>query len=117
MVGKLILNKRLRRNSRRAMLSRRGGRDDSPFFAIARARTGAGWLGVVDGNIEALSLATVHFDALNHERSASSSIGRRSDCQSRKTPPTRNARSASQTPAAGEMRPWRAKDTPIKEIE
>src|ERR1700674_4959256 len=97
------------------MLSRRGGRDDSPL--VARVRAGAGWLGVVDGNIEALSLETVHFDALNHERSASRSIGRRSDCQSRKTPPARNARSASQTPAAGEMGPRRAKDTPIKEIE
>src|ERR1700674_818 len=101
------------------MLSRRGGRDDAPFFAIARARAkaGAGWLGIVDGNIEALSFETVNFDVLNHERSARSSIGRRSDCQSRKTPPTRNARSASQTPAAGERRPWRAKDTPIKDIE
>src|SRR6266481_8477900 len=97
------------------MLSRRGGRDDAPF--VARARAGAGWLGAVDGNIEALSLETVHFDALNHERSASRSIGRRSDCQRRKIPPTRNVRSASQTPASGETRPWRAKDTPTKEIE
>src|SRR4029077_17936505 len=116
MVGKWRLNKRHRGPSkRREMLSRRRWRDDSPF--VVRARPEAGWPGVVDGKIEALSLETVHFDALNQERSASSSIGRRSDCQSRKTPPTRNARSASQTPAAGETRPWRAKDTPIKEIE
>src|SRR6202158_6462555 len=93
MVGKWRLNKRRRPSRRRDMLSRRGGRDDAPLFA----RAGAGWLGVVDGNIEPLSLETVHFDALNHERSASSSIGRRSDCQSRKTPPRRNAMSASQT--------------------
>src|ERR1700726_3459827 len=99
------------------MLSRARGRGDAPLLARARARSGAAWLGLVDGNIEALILETVHFDALNQERSASRSIGRRSDCQSRKTPPRRNARSASQTPAAGEMRPWRAKDTPIKEIE
>src|ERR1700730_5570624 len=113
MVGKWRLNKLRRPSRRRDMLSRRGGRDDAPFVGTGRA----GWLGAVDGNIEALSLETVHFDALNHERSASRSIGRRSDCHRRKTPPTRNARSASQTPAAGEMRPWRAKDTPIKEIE
>src|ERR1700674_2649756 len=113
MVGSWRLNKHRRPSRRRDMLSRTGGRDDAPFVATARAV----WRGAVDVNIEALSLETVHFDALNHERSASRSIGRRSDCQSRKTPPTRNGRSASQTPAAGEMRPWRAKDTPIKEIE
>src|SRR5208282_3092828 len=108
MVGKRRLNKRRRLGRRKAVPSRRAGRDDSPFSC----RPGAGRVGVEDGMPEALSL-----ELLNQERNKASSIGRRSDCQSRKTPPARNTKSASQTPAAGERRPWRAKDTPITEIE
>src|SRR5208282_1116304 len=108
MVGKRRLNKRRRLGRREAMPSRSAGRDDSPFSC----RAVAGRPAVEDGRPEALSL-----QLLNQERNPANSIGRRSDCQSRKTPPTRNTKSASQTPAAGERRPWRAKDTPITEIE
>src|SRR5208337_1531068 len=108
MVGKRRLNQFLRRSARGVIPLRRAGRDDSPFCGKA----GAGWLDVKAANLNALNQK-----AVNQERSVISSMGRRSDCQRRKAPPTRNARSASQTPAAGERRPWRAKETPIKEIE
>src|SRR5208337_1168134 len=111
MVGKRRLNRRLRRGSPWVMFSRSAGRDDSPF------RGSAGRLGVEDVKLEALNHGTLNQETLNQERSAVNSIGRRSDCQSRKIPPTRNTKSASQTPAAGERRPCFAKDTPIKEIE
>src|SRR5208337_2005489 len=105
MVGKRRLNQRLRRGSRGVTPL---GRDESPFSCKA----GDGWLDVKPANLNALN-----HEAVNQERSAVSSMGRRSDCQRRKAPPTRNARSASQTPAAGERRPWRANETPIREIE
>src|ERR1017187_4538109 len=101
MVGKRRLNKRHRRGQRVRILSRRGGRDDSPS-------SGSGC---------AFNFNDPTLEPLNQERNPANSMGRLSDCQSRKTPPTRKTRSASQTPAAGERRPWRAKDTPIKEIE
>src|ERR1700686_5306834 len=100
MVGKQRLNKRQRRGQRVKMLSRRAGRDNTPFI-LSGGSAGAGRLGVEDGNIQALSLETLHLEALNQERSEASSRGRRSDRQSRKTPPSRNTKSASQTPAAG----------------
>src|ERR1700704_4773747 len=62
------------------------------------------------------SEALIH-EPLNQERIAVSSIGRRSDCHNKNMPPIKKARSASQTPAAGERCPCRAKVTPIKDIE
>src|SRR5271157_4552099 len=108
MVGKRRLNQFLRRSARSVMPLRSAGVDESPFWGKA----GAGWL-----DVKAVNLSDLNQKAVNQERSAVSSMGRRSDCQRRRAPPTRNARSASQTPAAGERRPWRANETPIREIE
>src|SRR5271163_277073 len=117
MVGKWRLNslRRLVRLGVRAM-----GREDPPPGSTI------GGLKVADALCVALEFLDVgvpkpdvlnpdvrDHDVLNQERIAVNSIGRRSDCQSRNTPPTRNTKSASQTPAAGERCPWRAKDTPI----
>src|SRR5271165_7037754 len=101
MVGKRRLNNRHRRGQRVRILPRTGARDDSPL----------------SGSACAFMLEDRKAEPLNHERTPAISIGRRSDCQSRKTPPARKTKSASHTPAAGESRPWRAKDTPIKEME
>src|SRR5450759_4658833 len=106
MVGKRRLNQRRRMGKER-------GRDDSPFRCSA-VRLG------IDGAVSYLPFLKVevlNLEVLNQARKPASSMGRRSDCQSRKTPPARNARSASQTPAAGERRPCLAKETPIKESE
>src|SRR5580704_18522701 len=109
MVGKWRLNN-FRRLGRLGVRS--GGREDSPLRVVA------GEVRVADDvpNLDVLNFDVPNHDVLNQERRAVNSIGRRSDCQSRNTPPTRNTKSASQTPAAGERCPWRAKDTPIKEI-
>src|ERR1039458_148568 len=98
-------------------LSRSGWRD-SPFSTgPAAGRLGVGGVDQDAFIVEVLNQEALNFEVLNHERSAVSSRGRRSDCHSKKTPPARNTKSASHTPAAGETRPCRAKDTPIKEIE
>src|ERR1039458_7260753 len=109
MVGKRRLNQRRRMGSER-------GEDDSGFGCRAVGLRIDGASAAVPvlpfRNVDALNL-----DVLNQARKLARSMGRRSDCQSRKTPPARNVRSASQTPAAGERRPCFAKETPIKESE
>src|SRR6266536_1799062 len=97
MVGKR--SRRQRRERRSAAVSRSAALADPPFNADCDPASNLG-----KGN-------------LNQDRSDEISIGRRSDRQSRNTPPMRNAASASQIPAAGETRPWRASETPIREIE
>src|SRR6266852_2074651 len=64
---------RQRLGQRVKMLSRRAGPDDSPFSD----RAGAARPGFEDGNIQALSLETLHLEALNQERNEASSRGRR----------------------------------------
>src|ERR1035437_7834743 len=109
MVGKRRLNQRRRMGSER-------GWDDSPFRCSAVGLSIDGASAAVPflplRNVDVLNL-----DVLNQSRKLASSMGRRSACQSRKLPPARNARPASQTPATGERRPCFAKETPIKESE
>jgi len=73
-------------------------------------------LGVEDGNIRSLSLETLHLEVLNHERSEASSKAGAPIAIAGKLPDQKCEVGEPNT-AAGEMRPWRAKDTPIKEIE
>src|SRR5208283_2691178 len=112
MVGKRRLNKRLGVGILRATLSRGASGVAAPF------RCGAGTLAAEERlnhelNPDALNHDALNHDALNHDRNPANSIGRRSDCHSKKTPPSRNIKSASQTPAAGDRRPCLAYDTPI----
>src|SRR5271165_2835260 len=115
MVGKRRLNQRLGRDTRRRAPGLRSRCDGSPLFCSA------GNPSVEDPPVELFNSVGLKREAnlepLNHSRNEATSMGRRSDCQSRKTPPTRKTRSASQTPAGGDRRPWRAKETPINEIE
>src|ERR1035438_5665678 len=101
MVGKRRLKSRLGRPSLR-VISR--GDDSGPREVDP---------GGEEGDTEAGRGASFDFENFRKEKS----MGRRSDRQSRKAPPSRNAESASQTPAAGERRLWRARETPIKERE
>src|ERR1700690_3913221 len=98
MVGKRRLNSRLGRPSLRTF----SRRDDSGPREADPEEEGEAGRG-----------ASFDFENFKNEKL----IGRRSDRQSKKAPPSRNAESASQTPAAGERRPWRARETPIKESE
>src|SRR5208282_1166686 len=107
MVGNLRLN-----NHRR-----RGGRERREAAPFCDRTDPVGVLSHEAFSHDALSQDAPNHDAPSHERSAVNSIGRRSDCQSKKIPPTRNTKSASQTPAAGESFPCRAKETPIRETE
>src|ERR1700733_9494731 len=109
MVGKCRLNKR--RRVARLTPPRAAVRAESPFCASPVA------FGADASDDQDLNQDLRDDEVLNHDRSPASSIGRRSDCQSRNTPPTRKTKSASQTPAAGESRPCFAKETPIKETE
>jgi len=108
------LNRRLGVGILRATLSPGAICDAAPF----RARTlAAEEPPNHEVSLDALNHAVRNHDRLKKDQTPANSIGRRSDCQSRKTPPTRNTKSASHTPAAGETRPCLANDTPIKEIE
>src|SRR5208282_3707808 len=109
MVGKRRLNRRRSSGTRRRPRRRRPARTPLPFCS-------PGGLSVEAPPIQPLTVA-LNADALNQERNPANSIGLRSDRQSRKTPPARNIKSASQTPAHGGNRPCRANDTPIREIE
>src|SRR5580658_10217814 len=104
MVGKRRLNKRRRIGTLRVTRSRKARRE-SPFSDLPFKGSAA------------LRQKLLSHENLNQARIPASSMGRRSDCQSRNTPPTRKTKSASQTPAAGERCPCLAKETPIKEIE
>src|ERR1700679_4301095 len=108
MVGKRRLNKRQRRGQRVKMLSRGVGRIEcfnaAPFQARSRPFAS-----------EVSSPDCFFLQPLNHTRIPANSMGRRSDCQRRKTPPTRKTKSASHTPAAGGSVPCFANETPIKE--
>src|ERR1700679_771850 len=111
MVGKCRLNRR-RRSARLApALPRVTTRAESPFRVSPVA------LRVDASDARDLNQEILDEEVLNQERTPASSIGRRSDCQSRKTPPTRKTKSASHTPAAGDSRPCVAKETPIRETE
>src|ERR1022692_3413851 len=104
MVGKRRLNKRRGMDTLRATLVRGAGLDVSPF-GCRDGRPAVEDPPIEETPSQVPNLDVLNLDALNQDRNPANSIGRRSDCQSRKTPPRRNTKSASQTPPAGERRP------------
>src|SRR5271165_2516456 len=108
MVGKSRLNRVRRRGASEMLLSRRDRRADSSSSDKALPdRPGANTSGATSERLshESLNHEALTLEGPNQERIAVNSIGRRSDCQRRKTPPMKNRKSASQTPAKGETRP------------